>query len=126
MKTKLISLILLTAITAALILTGCGNGKEPDFGATGAKEYQPTLSEMSDQAIRDRIDELYDTAKKGSWSNNVLILVHQNELILRQLEDKMIITVKGLLRSSSKEGAKGMQFEKHKKLKKLEKGQGRR
>lgn len=92
MKTKLISLTLLLIITATLILMGCGNDSQPNFGATGPKIYEPTLSAMSDDAIRIKIDELYDkmpkypdfsAAPEGYALATILL---QNELILRQLE----------------------------------------
>lgn len=98
MKTKLISLTLLLIITATLILAGgCTNDNEPNFGATGAKVYEPALSEMSDQSIRDRINELYENGMSNGvkpWGLTAnyaaMISVYQNELILRQLEGKVV------------------------------------
>jgi hypothetical protein len=129
---KLTALILLLAITATLILTGCGNDNHPNFGEHGAKVYQPSLSAMSDEAIRIRIDELYDemiALGRDSMEDMQarislqLAQVLQNELLLRQLEaqnqasfdesDKQLpqshhkkLGIKGL---EHKKGIKGLQ-----------------
>lgn len=124
MKTKSILLSLLLVLTATLILAGsCTCDDKSNLGATGAKEYQPTLSEMSDQAIRDRIDELYkggmskDLKPWGLTANySAMISVYQNELILRQLEGKIVITA-----PAGKEGAKKSLHERFRKLKKFKK-----
>jgi hypothetical protein len=93
MKTKLVSLILLFILIIPLILTGCGNdNSKPNFGATGAKVYEPSLSAMSDEAIRIKVDESYDRLVNTNGGANLrasiaaVIAVYQNELMLRQLE----------------------------------------
>lgn len=93
MKTKLILLALLLILTTTIILAGCSTPENGgDFGATGAKVYGPPLSEMSDEAIQIKIDELHgkmcsssgaDYFEYYSWIASV-IRVYQNELILRQ------------------------------------------
>lgn len=90
MKTKITILILTAIFAVSLILTGCSNDSEPNFGATGAKVYEPSLSAMSDEAIRIKVDELYDklvgiTNLTTITAYSVKIGVYQNELILRQL-----------------------------------------
>jgi len=84
MKTKILLLVLGIILTASLMLTGgCG--------------HQPVLSAMTDQEIRDKIDELYAETLPSSIGNTYyeywswiasIIQVYQNELILRQLEGK--------------------------------------
>jgi len=95
MKTKLtkvlLSLLLIAVITATLMLVGgCGGDAEPNFGATGAKSYEPSLSAMSDEAIQRNINHLYDDVARCDWDKATfiaqMITVYQNELILRQLE----------------------------------------
>ena len=77
---------------------------------------QPTLSAMTDQEIRDEIDELYDRMNNQVFTNEKshvasVIQVYQNELILRQLEGKDIreeidkLDGKGL---NEKQGLKGL------------------
>jgi hypothetical protein len=111
---KRIILILLTAIlTVSLFITGCTTNSEPNFGATGAKVYEPSLSAMSDEAIRIKVDELYDDILNGlgnlvAEETLSLIQVYQNELILRQLE--------ALNQASFDESDKQLPQSRHKKL----------
>lgn len=124
MKTKISALILTAILATTLILTGCGDNNEPNLGEHGAKVYEPSLSAMSDDAIRIKIDELYDGIAGVNRESRITayatkIAVLQNELIIRQLEalnavdspDKQPIQPhhkkQGLEGLSKKQGMKG-------------------